>query len=156
MKLFGIFFALAIVLMLPFLFWGDHFQARFSVGGAAEWIESFGVWGWAAAITLLVLDIVLPVPATAVMSALGFLYGAVVGGLIGGIGSTLSGLTAYGFSRALGREAAERIAGKRDLERGEKLFSSAGGLMVAASRWLPLFPEVITCMAGLWSFAVFQ
>jgi membrane protein DedA with SNARE-associated domain len=29
------------------------------------------------------------------------------------------------------------------------LFARHGGLIVAASRWLPVLPEVISCMAGL-------
>jgi membrane protein DedA with SNARE-associated domain len=35
------------------------------------------------------------------------------------------------------------------LAKGEKLFSKVGGWLVVFSRWLPLFPEVIACMAGL-------
>ena len=64
--------------------------------------------------------------------------------------SMLSGLLAYGFCRKFGRPAARWIAGEKGLARGEVLFRGAmGGWMVALSRWLPVFPEVISCVAGL-------
>ena len=149
MRLFLIFLVLAVAVLVPFLIWGEGFDATFSEGGARAWLERYGGSAWAAAIVLLVLDLVLPVPATAVMSALGLVYGAVIGGCVGSAGSFLAGATAYGLCRGLGRPAAIRIAGEKDLLRGERLFSSAGGWAVALSRWLPLLPEVITCMAGL-------
>ena len=49
----------------------------------------------------------------------------------------------------MGRRAAEWIAGRKDLEKGERLFSRAGGWVVAWSRWMPILPEVIACMAGM-------
>ncbi len=48
------------------------------------------------------------------------------------------------------RQAAEWIAGREDLARGERLFGgAAGGWIVALSRWLPVMPEVVACLAGL-------
>ena len=150
MRLISIFIILAILFAVPFLFWGDAFQQRFAGDGAANsWIEDYGSWAWMVGILLLAADLVLPIPATAVMSALGLVYGAFLGGLIGSLGSILSGCIGYGICRSLGRKAAIRIAGEKDLRRGERLFVSVGGWMVALSRWLPLLPEVVACMAGL-------
>ncbi len=98
---------------------------------------------------LLVSDLVLPVPATGVMAALGVLYGPVRGGLIGAVGSILSGSIAYGLCRLLGRRAAVKLAGEKDLARAEGFFDSAGGWAVALSRWLPVLPEAVACLAGL-------
>jgi membrane protein DedA with SNARE-associated domain len=36
-----------------------------------------------------------------------------------------------------------------DLAAAETLFARSGGWMVALSRWLPVLPEAIACMAGL-------
>jgi membrane protein DedA with SNARE-associated domain len=44
---------------------------------------------------------------------------------------------------------AKRWLGERDFERGRKLFSRNGALVVAVSRALPILPEVLACMAGL-------
>ncbi|MCB1077086.1 MAG: VTT domain-containing protein, partial [Verrucomicrobiae bacterium] len=99
---------------------------------------------------LLVADLFLPVPGTAVISALGFVYGTWLGGVVGAVGSMLSGLLAYGLCRKVGHRAAVFIAGEHDLEKGEKLFrGAAGGYLIALSRWLPVMPEVLACLAGL-------
>jgi uncharacterized membrane protein YdjX (TVP38/TMEM64 family) len=113
------------------------------------WLGEYDHWAGAAGVVLLLSDLVLPVPGTMVMSALGFVYGPVVGGAVAALGSFLSGALGYTLCRLLGPHAALRILGEKDLARGERLFSSVGGWLVVLSRWLPLFPEVIACMAGL-------
>lgn len=149
MRLLWIFLGLALLLLIPFLVWGNSMAQTFSQEGAVTWLEQYGSWAWAAGIGLLMCDLLLPIPGTAVMAALGLVYGPFLGGLIGGGGSLLSGSVAYGLCRALGRNAAERLLGKKDLVKGEQLFSKVGGWLVVLSRWLPVFPEVIACMAGL-------
>lgn len=149
MRLFWIFLGLAVLVLIPFLIWGEGFERAFTQAGAVDWLRGYGLWAWAAGIALLGLDLVLPIPATAVMAALGFIYGPLAGGLIGAAGSILSGAIGYGLCRSLGRGVALRILGEKDLERGERLFRNVGGWLVVLSRWLPIFPEVIACMAGL-------
>jgi uncharacterized membrane protein YdjX (TVP38/TMEM64 family) len=147
MRLFWIFLALAVLMLLPFVLWADALQL--SQAEAVVWLRRFGGWAWLAGVVLLVSDLVLPVPGTAVMAALGLIYGAPLGGLIGAAGSFLAGATAFGLCRLVGRPAAVWLVGEVDLRRGEALFTDIGGWLVAVSRWLPLFPEVIACMAGL-------
>lgn len=149
MRLLYLFLALAIAVLLPFLIWGAQFETYFTQEGAVAWLRSYGAWAWSVAIVLLIVDLFLPIPASAVMAALGFVYGPVTGGLIGTIGSVLSGALAYGLCRAIGRRASLVILGERDLQRGERLFARTGGWLVVLSRWLPIFPEVIACMAGM-------
>jgi uncharacterized membrane protein YdjX (TVP38/TMEM64 family) len=98
---------------------------------------------------LLLADLVLPIPATAVMSALGFIYGPLLGGLVGSAGSILAGALGYGLCRAAGPRAARRLLGEHGLEQGRRLASGTGLWLVVLSRWLPVFPEVVACMAGL-------
>ncbi len=148
-RLFWIFFALALLFLIPFFIWGDLFEARFSGKAAVEWLQQYGSWAWAAGIALLVGDLLLPIPGTAVMSALGFLYGPVAGGLLSAAGSILAGFVGYVLCRWLGRSAALYLLTPDDLQEGERLFRQSGGWIVAVSRWLPLLPEVIACMAGL-------
>ena len=140
---------MAVVVLIPFLIWGDWFQTAFDDAASREWLQGLGAWAWAAAIGLLISDLFLPVPATPVMSALGFVYGVGLGGLIGAAGAFLSGTLAYVLCRSLGERAALRILGEKDLEKGRHLFSSAGGWIIALSRWLPILPEVTSCLAGL-------
>ena len=141
MRLLWIFLGLAAAFLIPFLVWGNSLAAAFTQEGAVDWLEQFGAWAWAAGLLLLMGDLLLPIPGTAVMAALGLVYGPLGGGLIGGGGSFMSGSLAYGLCRALGRNAAVRILGEKDLARGEKLFDEVGGWLVVLSRWLPLFPR---------------
>ncbi len=147
MRLIGIFVGLGILFLIPFLIWGQAWQ--WTAEGAVQWLMNYGRWAWAVALGLLAADLFLPLPATAVMAALGYVYGPITGGIIGGIGSSASGCLAYGICRALGRNAAVKLVGQEDLIKGENLFARFGGWLVTLSRWLPLFPEVVACMAGL-------
>lgn len=150
MRLLWIILILAALVLIPFAIWGDGFESYFSGDAAVDWLRGCGAWGWLAGIGLLMGDIVLPVPGTAVISALGYVYGIWLGGLIGAVGSMLSGLLAYGLCRRLGHRAAAFIAGEHDLEVSERVFAGpVGGYLVALSRWLPVMPEVISCLAGL-------
>lgn len=149
MRLLWIFIGLGVFFTIPFLIWGERMELAFSSEAAISWLEGFERWAWAAAIGLLFLDFILPIPGTAVMSALGYVYGPVVGGLIASGGSILAGWFAYWLCRILGTSAAKKLLGRKDYDRGVILFSNAGGWIVAISRWLPLIPEIVACMAGL-------
>jgi uncharacterized membrane protein YdjX (TVP38/TMEM64 family) len=140
---------LALVLSIPFVFWGDVFGRWFSGEAGVDWIRGWGAWGWVATVCLLVSDIFLPVPSTAVISAAGFLYGAVAGGILGALGSYLSGMLAYGLSRAFGLALAGRVADAGELAANESLFERRGPWLIVLSRWLPLLTEVSCCLAGL-------
>jgi uncharacterized membrane protein YdjX (TVP38/TMEM64 family) len=149
MRLLALFLVLAVAVLVPFLIWGDWWEAAFSATGSRTWLEQLGPWAWAAGILLLVGDLFLPVPGTLIMSALGWIYGPLVGGLFAAAGSFLSGSIAYLMCSRIGEKAALKILGERDLVRGKRLFANGGGWIIALSRCLPILPEVTTCMAGL-------
>jgi uncharacterized membrane protein YdjX (TVP38/TMEM64 family) len=140
---------LLALIIVPFTIWGGQFDATLSLEGARGWMEQYGRWAWLAGIALLVADIVLPIPSTVVMSALGWMYGWWWGGWICTAGSMLSGIVAYVMCRVLGRPAARWIAGEDGLARGEELFAKGGGWLVALSRWTPVLPEAVACLAGI-------
>lgn len=145
-------FLIIVILMgiiVPFMIWGDRFDSVLTLQGSRGWMEGFGTWAWLAGIALLVADIILPVPSTVIMSALGWMYGWWLGGLIAALGSMLSGIVAYSACRWLGRPAARWLAGEAGLSRGEEMFERRGGWLVALSRWMPVLPEAIACLAGL-------
>jgi len=133
----------------PWLIWGEAFERSFSLAGTLAWLRELGPWAAAAGVGLLVADIALPIPSTIVMSALGATYGFGVGGLLAIVGSMLAGLTAYGLARWAGRPAAIWIAGEDGLVRTEELFARGGAWLVLTSRWLPILPEAVACLAGL-------
>lgn len=144
-----IFLTIAIALGIPFLILGERLEANLTESGASAWLASYGTYAWAGGIGLLIADLALPVPTTAVMAALGIVYGPVLGGLVATLGSVASGLIGYGLSRRFGRPLIRRLLGEQALDEGDRLFASVGGWMVALSRWLPVVSEVVACMAGL-------
>jgi uncharacterized membrane protein YdjX (TVP38/TMEM64 family) len=136
-------------ILVPFMIWGERFDAALSLEGSRTWMAQFGFWAWLAGIGLLIADIALPVPSTIVMSALGLTYGWFMGGCLASAGSFLSGLVAYTLSRWFGRPAARWIAGEDALGKGTIIFEKQGGWLVALSRWMPVLPEAVACLAGL-------
>jgi uncharacterized membrane protein YdjX (TVP38/TMEM64 family) len=149
MRFILLFIALVAIVLIPFFIWGDTLMGFFSWEHSLEWLKGYGSWAWAIAIVLLIADLFLPLPATIIMAALGYIYGPLVGGLLSAAGSFASGVLAYWLCRMLGENAATKLLGKKEYERGKKISAQVGGWVVALSRWLPVFPEVIACMAGL-------
>ncbi len=149
MRLLLWFIALAVLILVVWAIWGGAWETHFTLAGAASWLRQAGPWAWAAGIGLLAADLVLPVPGTIVMSALGLVYGALLGGLVAAAGSMLAGLCGYGVGRLVGEKAARKLLGDHDFERGRLLFSRGGAFMIALSRAIPILPEALSCTAGL-------
>jgi uncharacterized membrane protein YdjX (TVP38/TMEM64 family) len=149
MRFILLFIILVAIVLIPFFIWGDALMAFFSAEGSIAWLNTYGQWAWAIAILLLIADLFLPLPATLIMSALGYIYGPIVGGLISAVGSFISGSLGYWLCRMLGENTAIWVLGQKEFDRGKKMATSIGGWVVALSRWLPVFPEVVACMAGL-------
>ncbi len=149
MRLLLWFILLAGVVLGIWMIWGSSWEETFTIKGSVSWLQSAGPWAWVAGLALLVGDLVLPVPGTVVISALGYFYGVVIGGMVASAGLILAGLTGYGVGRMFGENFARRWLGDGDFEKGRRLFSNGGGWVVAVSRALPILPEVISCTAGL-------
>ena len=149
MRLFWFFLMLAALVLGSWMIWGGGWETQFTLQGSIRWLETAGPWAWAAGILLLIGDLFLPVPGTVVISALGFIYGTWLGGLVASVGLMAAGLAGYGVGRLFGERYARRWLGDRDFEKGRALFSRGGGWVVALSRSLPILPEVVSCTAGL-------
>jgi uncharacterized membrane protein YdjX (TVP38/TMEM64 family) len=149
-RLFLIFLVLALLVIIPFVIWGDDFERSMSFEKTVEAFRDAGSWAWVVALGLLLVDLFLPILGTVVMSALGLVYGWFLGGVLAALGSVGAGLLAYGLCRLLGRRAAYWLAGEKGIEEGERLFrGETGGWLVALARWMPVLPEVVACMAGI-------
>ncbi len=140
---------LALAVALPFALFGDGFERALAPDAAVRWLEGYGRWAWLAGIGLLIADLVLPIPGSAVMAALGMIYGPLKGGAVAALGSFAAGLLAYGLCRAFGQRAFAVLAGAEGDAAARRLFARAGGWLVAFSRWLPVLPETVACLAGL-------
>jgi uncharacterized membrane protein YdjX (TVP38/TMEM64 family) len=113
-------------------------------------LRQYESWAWAAGIALIWADLVLPIPQTAVIAALGIIYGTLLGGLLGSLGLITSGLLGYGLMLTAARRFAQRLAGSRSLQKMESLFDRAGAWAIILTRSLPnSIPEALVFLAGL-------
>jgi len=149
MRLALIILALVALMLTPLLFFGDQIDDQFTGEAGLQRLQDYGGWAWLVGIALIVGDLVLPVPSTAVISGLGMIYGPWLGGLLGGAGSTLAGLVAYGGCRLLGQRFSGYLVGPNELAKLDRFFARYGLWAIALSRWLPLLPEILCCLAGL-------
>lgn len=139
---------LAVLVVGPFLIWGDDLVAIFAPGSAGGALDAGGSRVWLVAVGLLVADLFIPIPTTSVVAALGIVYGPVVGAAIGVAGTSLAASIGYGIGRFLGRPIAARFIGDA-MAGGERVFRRHGGWIVAGSRWMPVLPEVVSVVAGV-------
>jgi uncharacterized membrane protein YdjX (TVP38/TMEM64 family) len=148
-KMFGLAFAFAVLFAIAFVIWGTGLETTFSHEASVEWFESTRSYAGAIAMGLLVADIVLPIPATGVMTALGAVYGLWLGAAFGAVGSLGAGLLGYAIGRFGGTGLAHKIASEEELQHVHDFFDRWGGWGIIVSRLLPIFPEVLSMMAGL-------
>jgi uncharacterized membrane protein YdjX (TVP38/TMEM64 family) len=138
-----------LIPILPWLLIGPRFEALTAGLLPAGEVHALVWWSGPVGVLLLASDSFLPVPATLTMSALGLMYGWVVGGLLAWLGLFLSGLVAYGVCRKFGHRLAVRIAGESGLERMRLALDSYGPVLIAATRSVPVLQEASSCLAGL-------
>ena len=141
--------AIIVLMLWPVLIFGDEIDEYFAGEEGLKRFQAYGDWAWLAGIGLIVADLVLPVPSTSVIAGLGMLYGPWLGGLIGGVGSMLAGLVAYGGCRLLGRRVLDFLVGEANLGKLALFFARHGLWAIALSRWMPLLPEALCCLAGM-------
>lgn len=148
LRVIGVALAVVFALTLPVAIWFGDELADLDVAKVENMLR-LSQWAWAAGPALIVADVVLPIPSTMVMAALGLIYGPVVGGALSSAASIMAGTVAYGLARAMGRSLAERLAGRKGLEEASRLFARWGLPLIAASRWFPVLPDTVPFVAGL-------
>src|SRR5262245_16224098 len=113
-------------------------------------LRKYGSWAWALAIVLIWADLLLPIPQTGVIAALGIIYGTLLGGLLGSLGLITGGLLGYGLMFTCARRLVHRFTGPQLLHRVESLFDRSGVWAIVLTRSLPYsVPEAMVFLAGL-------
>jgi uncharacterized membrane protein YdjX (TVP38/TMEM64 family) len=113
-------------------------------------LRKYGSWAWVLGIALIWADLLLPIPQTAVIAALGILYGTLLGGLLGSLGLITGGLLGYMLMRTSARRFAQGFVRPRFLHKMEGLFDRGGALAIVLTRSLPYsVPEAMILLAGL-------
>ena len=113
-------------------------------------LRTYESWAWAVGIALICADVVLPIPQTAVIAALGIIYGTLLGGLLGSLGLIGGGLLGYVLMLTSARRFVQRLVGRQSLHKMERVFDQGGAWAIVLTRSLPYsVPEAMVFLAGL-------
>jgi uncharacterized membrane protein YdjX (TVP38/TMEM64 family) len=111
------------------------------------WMKHAGVVAAGIGVSLLIADVLLPVPSSLVMVAHGALFGIVTGTFLSLLGSV--GAALFGF--AIGRRGGPlltRIVTPEERARADRMLARWGTLAVIVTRPIPLLAETVAIMAG--------
>lgn len=124
------------------------------VAAGVEWVEeppgllSRGGWiGASVGAGLLALDVVLPVPSSVVMVALGKLYGFAAGAVLGLTGSVASAALAWALGRR-GEAWLARLLGPSERAAADAWLARYGAFALALTRPVPILAETLALLAG--------
>jgi uncharacterized membrane protein YdjX (TVP38/TMEM64 family) len=132
------------------------FLALFLVGEAAgiplledptPWLERAGWLSAAIGVTLLAVDVLLPIPSNVIMIAHGALFGTLVGTLLSLAGSMAAAAAGVWIGRRGGPLLAMAVPAD-ERARANAILERWGVLAIVVSRPLPLLAETITVLAG--------
>jgi uncharacterized membrane protein YdjX (TVP38/TMEM64 family) len=117
-------------------------------------IQSWGMWGVAASVGLMVLHSFVPFPAEFLAIANGMVYGPLWGIVITWTGAMLGAYAAFGVARALGRPFVESLVARRNWHTLDDWATARGGFLVLVSRLIPViaFNLVNYSRVSWWTF----
>src|SRR5437870_3531492 len=111
------------------------------------WMRHGGVLAAILGVSLLIADVLLPVPSSLVMVAHGALFGVVTGTFLSLLGSMGAALFGFAIGRRGGKLLA-RIVTAEERARADRMLARWGSLAVALTRPIPLLAETVAIMAG--------
>ena len=101
-------------------------------------IRSWGAWGVAGSIGLMVAHSFLPFPAEVIALANGMVYGPLWGTVITWVGAMLGAIVAFALVRLLGRPFVYRVLSARHRQQLSEWSLESGGRALLVGRLIPL------------------
>lgn len=130
--------ALALAVAIALAWWIASFGIVDSIQGAEDAIRSWGAWGVAGSIMLMVVHSFLPFPSEVIALANGMVYGPLWGAVITWVGAMLGASMTFGLVRAFGRPLVMRLLSPRSRRALEHWSLQQGGLALLAARLVPV------------------
>lgn len=127
---------LAAAVALAWALW--RYGIASTVESTETLIRSWGSWGVAASIGLMVAHSFLPFPAEIIALANGMVYGPLWGTVITWVGAMLGASFAFGLVRSLGRPFVMRVLSERRQAELAVWSRSRGGLALLIARLIPV------------------
>lgn len=116
---------------------------------ATRWIQQAGSGSALAIVTLLAIDIFLPVPSSVVMVLSGAAFGTVWGGLLSLVGSVGGEWLGFELVRRYGRRLSSRLVSDEEAARLGAVVDRHGVAAIVVTRALPIVMETLSVVAGL-------
>ena len=129
-----------------------------SMARIEAFVHSYGMWGVAASIGLMVVHSFIPFPAEFLAIANGMMYGPLWGIAITWVGAMLGAILAFALTRRFGRPFAERLISRRGWQSADAWTAVEGAKLLLLSRLFPVIAfNLINYAAGLtkiswWTF----
>jgi uncharacterized membrane protein YdjX (TVP38/TMEM64 family) len=130
--------ALALAALAVSGWWAASFGLVDSVQAAEERIRSWGAWGIAGSIALMVVHSFLPFPSEIIALANGMVYGPLWGAVITWVGAMLGASAAFALVRAFGRPLVMRLLSPRSRRALARWSLRQGGIALLAARLVPV------------------
>lgn len=111
------------------------------------WMRHGGVAAAVLGVSLLIADVLLPVPSSLVMVAHGALFGVWIGTVLSLLGSVGAALFGFAIGRR-GGKLLERIVSPEERARADQILARWGALAIVITRPIPLLAETVAIMAG--------
>ena len=111
------------------------------------WMEHGGIAAALLGVGLLVVDVLLPVPSSAIMIAHGAIFGLWGGMMLSLLGSVCAGLVAFAIGRSGGPWIA-RFVSAEEQKRANNLLNRWGAIAIVATRPIPILAETVVILAG--------
>ncbi|MHA1762797.1 MAG: TVP38/TMEM64 family protein, partial [Promethearchaeota archaeon] len=140
------------VYVLYYMFFiDDTFLYRIVVEWIVNPIYLLGIIGIFLFLLIMALQgVIAPIPSEVVLIATGMIYGFVVGGIMGTIGSVAAGIFCFFLSRKGGRPLAEKFVGTNALLLIDELIHKYGSGIIFVGRFLPFIPfDPVSYASGL-------
>lgn len=148
-----------VLVMATALVWGYALLSEMPLPGfelssasVAKLIRSWGAWGIAATIGLMVVHSFVPFPAEFVAVAAGMVYGPVWGTAITWVGAMCGAMLSFGLAKLCGRPLVRAMVRKRHWDRIDRWTENQGAPTLLAARLVPVVAfNLINYAAGLTS-----
>lgn len=150
-----IIFTLLVIVSLFLLFWVYFIDKTILYRIVVDWfvnpIYLLGIFGVIVFIGIMAIQgLIVPLPSEIVLLATGMIWGLVLGGFMGVIGSMAAGLLCFYISRKGGRPLAEKFVGEKAINLADGFIHKYGMWAILIARFLPFVAfDPISYTAGL-------
>lgn len=138
--------------------WLGQVQLDYSIAAFEELILSWGAWGVAASIGLMIVHSFVPFPAEFIAIANGVVYGPVWGTVITWVGAMIGAALVFWLTRLVGERFVRRVVSEKRRHSIDRWVAREGAGTLFVSRFIPVISfNLINIAAGLtrlrwWTF----